>query len=109
MPGHPNPTIPGNILPMFARMGMLAGQLAEDAATALDHRDALSGDRLAEADDEADVLRCRLFSLLFAEDGEHGVEAAVDVSLIGRYTSASPTMPSPSPGRSATRPPGACW
>lgn len=82
---HPNPTIPGNIRPMFARMGLLASQLAEDAATAIDHRDALSGLRLAEADDEVDVLRRRLFSILFAEDWEHGVAAAVDASLIGRY------------------------
>lgn len=82
---HPNPTIPGNTRPVFARMGLLASQLAEDAATAIDHRDALSGDRLAEADDEMDALRRHLFPILLAEDWGHGVEAAIDVALIGRY------------------------
>lgn len=82
---HPTPIIPGTLRPVFARMGLLANQLAEDAATAIDHRDALSGDRLAEADGEVDVLRCRLFFILLAEDWAHGVEAAVDVALIGRY------------------------
>ncbi|MBV8996298.1 MAG: phosphate uptake regulator PhoU, partial [Pseudonocardiales bacterium] len=68
-----------------ARMSLLASQLAGDAATAIEYRDPLSGDRLAEADDEVDMLRRHLFSILFAEDWSHGMEPAVDAALIGRY------------------------
>ncbi|MGH3796461.1 MAG: phosphate signaling complex protein PhoU [Pseudonocardiaceae bacterium] len=82
---HPNLIVPDAVRPLFARMGLLAGQLADEAATAIENRDSLSGDRLAKADDEVDALRRRLFGILFAEDWSHGVEPAVDVALIGRY------------------------
>jgi phosphate transport system protein len=82
---HPNPMISSPVRPVLARMSLLASQLAEDAATALEHRDPLSGDRLAEADEEVDTLRRHLFGILFAADWSHGVELAVDAALIGRY------------------------
>jgi phosphate transport system protein len=82
---HPNPMISSPVRPVLARMSLLASQLAGDAAIAIEHRDPLSGDRLAEADDEVNTLRRHLFSILFAEDWSHGVEPAVDAALIGRY------------------------
>jgi phosphate transport system protein len=82
---HPNPMVVSAVRPALARMGLLASQLAEDAATALEHQDPLSGCRLAVADDEVDALRQHLFGILFAEDWAHGVERAVDAALIGRY------------------------
>jgi phosphate transport system protein len=66
-------------------MGMLATSLAQDAATAIEGQDPLSAQRLAQADDEVDALRRRIFQILFAENWTHGVEPAVDAALIGRY------------------------
>jgi phosphate transport system protein len=82
---HPNPMISGGVRPVLARMSLLASQLSEDAATAIEHQDPLSGDRLAVADDEVDALCGHLFGILFAEDWSHGVEQAVNAALIGRY------------------------
>jgi phosphate transport system protein len=82
---HPNPMIAGEVRPVLARMSLLASQLAEDAATALEHQDPLFGCRLAVADDEVDALRRHLFTILFADGWSHGVEQAVDAALIGRY------------------------
>jgi phosphate transport system protein len=82
---HPTLPIPGNVRPVFARMGLLATNLAQDAATAIENRDPLSGERLAEIDDEVDALRRHTFGILFAKDWSHGVEPAVDAALIGRY------------------------
>jgi phosphate transport system protein len=82
---HPTVPIPGDVRPVFARMGMLATNLARDAATAIENRDPLSAGRLAEIDDEVDALRRRTFRILFAKDWSHGVEPAVDAALIGRY------------------------
>lgn len=82
---HPAVPIPDEVRPVFARMGVLATGLAQDAATAIERRDPLSACRLAEADDEVDDLRRRIFQILFAEDWSHGVEPAVDTALIGRY------------------------
>jgi phosphate transport system protein len=82
---HPNPMISGEVRPVLARMSLLVCQLAEDAATAIEHQDPLSGCRLAEADDDVDALLRHLFGILFADDWSHGVEQAVDAALIGRY------------------------
>jgi phosphate transport system protein len=82
---HPNPMIAGKVRPVLARMSLLASQLADDAATAIEHQDPLSGCRLAVANDEVDALRHHLFRILFAEDWSHGVERAVDAALIARY------------------------
>jgi phosphate transport system protein len=81
---HPNPMVAGRVRPVLARMSLLASQLAEDVATAIEHQDPLSGCRLAVADDEVDALHRHLFALLFADDWSHGVEQAVDAALIGR-------------------------
>jgi len=82
---HPAVPIPDDVRPVFARMGMLATNLAQDAAAAIESRDSLSAQRLAQADDEVDALRRRIFQILFAENWTHGVEPAVDAALIGRY------------------------
>jgi phosphate transport system protein len=82
---HPAVPIPDDVRPVFARMGMLATNLAQDAATAIESRDPLSAQRLAQADEEVDALRRRVFGILFAENWAHGVEPAVDAALIGRY------------------------
>jgi phosphate transport system protein len=82
---HPAVPIPDEVRPVFARMGVLATGLAQDAATAIERRDPLSACRLAQADDEVDALRRRIFQILFSEDWSYGVEPAVDTALIGRY------------------------
>lgn len=82
---HPSVPVPDDVRPVFARMGLLATNLAQDAATAIESRDPMSARRLAQADDEVDELRRRIFQILFAENWSHGVEPAVDTALIGRY------------------------
>jgi phosphate transport system protein len=82
---HPAVPIPDALRPVFARMGMLSTALAQDAAAAIESRDPLSAQRLAQADDEVDALRRRIFQILFAKNWSHGVEPAVDAALIGRY------------------------
>ncbi|MBW0009512.1 MAG: phosphate signaling complex protein PhoU, partial [Pseudonocardiales bacterium] len=82
---HPTVPIPGDVRPVFARMSLLATSLAQDAANAIESQDPLSAHRLAQADEEVDALRRRVFRILFSEDWSHGVEPAVDAALIGRY------------------------
>jgi phosphate transport system protein len=82
---HPMALIPAGVRPVLARMGVLASRLAEDAAVAIESQDPMFGDRLAEADDEVNALRRRVFQILFSENWSHGVEPAVDAALISRY------------------------
>lgn len=82
---HPTLMISSKVRPVLARMSLLASQLAEDAAAAIERQDPLSGDRLAVTDGEVDALHRRLIDILFAQDWSHGVEPAVNAALVGRY------------------------
>jgi phosphate transport system protein len=82
---HPTVPIPDDLRPVFVRMSTLAIILAQDAASAIESQDPRSAHRLAQADDEVDALRRRIFQILFSKDWPHGVEPAVDVALISRY------------------------
>jgi phosphate transport system protein len=66
-------------------MALLAAELAEAAAVAIENRDGVSHERLTAVDDEVDALRRQLFQIMFADDWAHGAEPAVDVALVGRY------------------------
>ena len=78
-------SVPGDVRPVFARMGVLAAGLAEDAAMVIENRDGWSCEQLSEVDAEVDALRSRIFEILFSENWSHGVEPAVDAALVGRY------------------------
>ncbi|MDQ4104420.1 MAG: phosphate signaling complex protein PhoU [Actinomycetota bacterium] len=82
---HPMVPVPDDVRPVFARMGVLATGLADEAAAAIESRDPMSGERLSQADDEVDALRRKIFRILLSENWSHGVEPAVDAALIGRY------------------------
>ena len=82
---HPRAAVPGEVRPVFARMALLAAELAEAAAVAIENRDGVSHERLTAVDDEVDALRRQLFQIMFADDWAHGAEPAVDVALVGRY------------------------
>lgn len=82
---HPAVTVPAEIRPVFARMGLVAAELAEDCANLIERRDPGGGERLAARDDEIDELHRQLFRILFAPTWAHGVEPAVDAALLGRY------------------------
>jgi phosphate transport system protein len=82
---HPRLPVPDEIRPVFARMSLVAVTLAHDAAAAIENQDPLSGERLAQADDEIDTLHRQLFRILFSQNWSHGIKPAVDAALIGRY------------------------
>lgn len=82
---HPSLSVPDDVLPVIARMSLIASGIAQRAATAIEQLDPLSGDRLARADDEIDALLRQLLRTLFAENWSHGVEPAIHAALVGRY------------------------
>jgi phosphate transport system protein len=82
---HPNPMTCNEIRPLLVRMSLFASQLADDAATALDHQDPLSACRLAITDDELDTLQRQLVHTLCGGHWTHGIAPAVDAALLGRY------------------------
>ncbi|MBB4906444.1 phosphate signaling complex protein PhoU [Actinophytocola algeriensis] len=82
---HPNPVLPEQIRPYFSEMGRVAVELARDAEQVILNKDIDQARSLEEADDEMDDLHRQLFSVIMEKDWSHGVAAAVDVTLLGRF------------------------
>ena len=81
---YPARAIPDELSEIFRRMGDVASRIADGARTTLTTSDALDAARLEVDDDAMDGLLRALFRAL-VDNWSHGVEAAVNVALTGRY------------------------
>lgn len=82
---HPEPALPEEVRGYFAEMGRLAVRLANGAHEVLGSLDPQAALALGAEDEAMDDLHRHLFSVLMDRDWPHGVAAAVDVTLLGRY------------------------
>jgi phosphate transport system protein len=82
---HPNPVLPDAVRPYFAQMGEVAGRMAGQAEQVIRTQDVALARALDETDDEMDDLHQHLFTVLMDREWPHGVAAAVDVTLLGRF------------------------
>ena len=81
----PGIAVPPSAEPTIRRMAEVAELMVDRAAGIIENRDVEGAADLRKADEEMDDLRRNSFRELLANDWEHGVEAAVDVALLGRY------------------------
>ena len=82
---HPSKVLPDEVTGYFTEMGRIAVDMGNNIKEIV-----LSGDpdraaELDDDDDDMDNLHRHLFSLLMDQEWKHGVAAAVDVTLLGRY------------------------
>src|SRR5246500_5306515 len=82
---HPQHALPEEVNGYFAEMGRVAVELGNAAQEAVATRDPDMAARLREEDDAMDDLHRHLFTVLMDRDWKHGVAAAVDVTLLGRF------------------------
>jgi len=82
---HPQHALPEEVNGYFAEMGRLAVELSHSAREVLLSRDPEKAARIREEDDAMDDLHRHLFTVLMDRDWKHGVAAAVDVTLLGRF------------------------
>ena len=66
-------------------MGRVAVELGNSAQEVLITRDPEKAARIREEDDAMDDLHRHLFTVLMDREWKHGVAAAVDVTLLGRF------------------------
>ncbi|MGH3615148.1 MAG: phosphate signaling complex protein PhoU [Pseudonocardia sp.] len=81
----PGTAVPPEIAPAFDEMGRLGVQLAIKAGEVARTRNVLLAVELDADDDEMDVLHKEMFSVLMHPTWQHGVAAAVDITLLARY------------------------
>jgi phosphate transport system protein len=82
---HPKPVLPEAVRPYFDEMGKVACKMASKAEEVIRTQDFNLARALEEADDEMDDLHQHLFTVLMDREWPHGVAAAVDVTLLGRF------------------------
>lgn len=82
---YPSAAVPAEVRPALQQMGLLAARLADMVGSVLADRDTALARALEAEDDEMDSLHRELFALLLADSWPHGVEPAIDVTLLGRY------------------------
>ncbi len=82
---HPNRTLPDEVNGYFAEMGRIAVDLGNSAKDVLLSRDPEQAAQISREDDAMDQLHQQLFSVLMDTEWKHGVAAAVDITLLGRF------------------------
>jgi phosphate transport system protein len=82
---HPSYALPEDVNGYFVEMGRIAVDLGKDARDVVLSCDPSKAAQLEDDDDSLDDLHRHLFTMLMDQDWKHGVAAAVDVTLLGRY------------------------
>jgi phosphate transport system protein len=82
---HPRHALPEEVNGYFAEMGRIAVELGNSAREVLLSRDPDQARLIREEDDAMDDLHRHLFSVMMDREWKHGVAAAVDVTLLGRF------------------------
>jgi phosphate transport system protein len=81
----PSVAVPEELVPTIERMATVAEHMVGTVAGIIAERDVEGAIKLEEDDEEMDALRKSSFRLMLDDSWPHGVEAAVDIALLGRY------------------------
>ena len=82
---YPSPSIPTELSETFRKMGMAASKIVEQTGEVIATRDTGLADEMNKYDDILDNLHRELFTVVLSDDWTHGVEAAIDVTLLSRF------------------------
>ncbi|MDX3076526.1 phosphate signaling complex protein PhoU [Streptomyces sp. NPDC088354] len=81
----PQSAVPSDLHSTILEMGQLAQRLMAKAAEVIVTKDVDEALQLEQDDDRMDELHRTLFQHLLDDRWSHGIETAVDVTLVGRY------------------------
>ena len=81
----PEAAVPEEARDVIAQMGEVAQILVRKVADVVDGRDIELAKEIEAEDDSMDALRRKLFTLVLSPRWSHGTEAAIDMTLLGRY------------------------
>src|SRR5690242_4002761 len=81
----PEAAVPSDARDVIAQMGDVARSLVNKVGEVVDGRDVSLAQAIEAEDDSMDALRRKLFTLVLSPRWAHGTEAAIDMTLLGRY------------------------
>ena len=82
---HPASAVPGELLALIEAIGETAEKIATKTGVVISTRDVTLAAQVEKDDDEMDNLHRKLISSLVEPSWPHGVETAIDLTLLGRY------------------------
>lgn len=82
---YPAGAVPPELRDIVAEMGATAASIVAKAGVVIAERDVAAARELESDDDVMDALQRRLFRVLLDGGWPHGMEAAIDITLTGRY------------------------
>ena len=82
---YPARAVPDELVETFRTLGHLAEELTLQLSRLVTNPDITLAQDIQKADDNVDALHRELFRIVLSPDWSHGVEAAVDVTLLSRY------------------------
>jgi phosphate transport system protein len=82
---YPNSAVPAELTSTIQAMGDCAVALINKVTGLLQSRDINVALEVERDDDEMDRLHRKLFEVLLDDSWPHGIEAAIDMTLLGRY------------------------
>ena len=81
----PEVAVPSELLVIIGNMGTTALKIIEKSTHVIKTQDLQAAIELETDDDEMDKLHRALFVALLDDSWSHGIEAAIDMTLLGRY------------------------
>jgi phosphate transport system protein len=82
---YPEVAVPSELLVIIGNMGTTAVKIIEKSTLVVKTQDLQAAIELETDDDEMDKLHRALFVALLDDSWSHGIEAAIDMTLLGRY------------------------
>jgi phosphate transport system protein len=82
---YPACAIPPELVFIIQEMGEVAQRIMSKTTGIITSRDTLAAVELEKDDDEMDKLHRKLCEILLDDNWAHGIETAIDMTLIGRY------------------------
>lgn len=82
---YPDSAVPPTLRATILEMGQVAERIVAKAGSVIAGKNVEIAVQLEDDDDEMDRLHRQIFAELLGGSWSHGMEAAVDITLIGRY------------------------
>jgi len=82
---YPSVAIPTEVRSVFAEMGGIAEAIVSKTGAVIASKDVGLAADIARHDEEMDRLHRELFTVVLSPSWKHGIESAIDVTLLSRY------------------------
>jgi len=82
---HPDSSVPAELIQTITDMGAAAVKITDKTGVVIATRDTEMALEVERDDDEMDNLHRQLIGILIEPTWKHGIEAAIDLTLLGRY------------------------